>query len=144
MQDYIPYIILFAVLCVLLYLYLKRPHEKRAEAEESRAANHQTQDPHAWTLRVIKTNGQNADGSSRPFLIETANQQDLMSLQYNLEEKCYEVQNRRHQTLGFLPHNSTDRIRMYQAAGRIGRVAIKSKGGSVEHPELVLEIEVRP
>lgn len=144
MQDYLPYLLLFAVLCVLLYLYLKRPHERRADAEETRSANHQTQDPHAWTLRVIKTHGQNADGSSRPFLIETATLQDTMFLQYNLEEKCYEVQNRRHQTLGFLPQNSTDRIRMYQAAGRIGRVVIKSKGGLVDHPELVLEIEVKP
>jgi hypothetical protein len=144
MQDYLLYILLFAVLCVLLYLYLKRPHERRADAEEARPANHQTQDPHAWTLRVIKTGAQNADGSSRPFLIETLNQQDAVSLQYNLEEKCYEVQNRRHQTLGFLPHNSTDRVRMYQAAGRIGRIVVKQKGGSTGHPELLLEIEVRP
>ncbi|MGB7595136.1 MAG: hypothetical protein WBL80_06200 [Erysipelotrichaceae bacterium] len=144
MQDYLPYIFLFAVLCVVLYLYLKRPHERRADAEEIRPANHQTQDPHAWTLRVIKTGGHNTDGSSRPLLIEALSLQDTVFLQYSLEEKSYEVQNRRHQTLGYLPHNSTDRVRMYQAAGRIGNIAIKQKGGSVEHPELVLEIEVKP
>jgi len=144
MLDYLPYFLLFAVLCIVLYLYLKRPHENRADAEETRPANHQTKDPHAWTLRVIKTGGQNADGSSRPLLIETLSLQDTVFLQYSLEEKCYEVQNRRHQTLGFLPRNSTDRVRMYQAAGRIGRIAIKQKGGSIEHPELVLEIEVKP
>jgi len=144
MQDYLPYLLLFAVLCVILYLYLKRPHERRADAEEMRHANQQPQDPHAWTLIVNKTNGQNMDGSSRPRLIESLHLQDTVLLEYNLDEKCYEVKNRHHQTLGFLPHNSTDRVRMYQAAGRIGRIAIKQKGGSVEHPELVIEIEVKP
>lgn len=144
MQDYIPYIILFAVLCVLLYLYLKRSRQTREDVEEKRVVNHQPVDPHAWSLRVVKTSGQNADGSSRAFLIETATLLDSVSLKYSLEEKCYEVQNRRLQTLGFLPHNSTDRVRMYQAAGRIGRIIVKSKSGSVEHPELVLEIEVKP
>lgn len=144
MQHFLPYIILFVVLCVVLFLCLKRPQEKRADAEEIRPVNHQPQDPHAWTLRVIKTNGQNADGSSRPFLIESLDLQEKISLHYNLDEKNYEVQNRRHQTLGFLPRNSIDRVRMYQAAGRIGRIAIKRKGGSIERPSLLLEIEVKP
>jgi hypothetical protein len=144
MQTYLPYILLFVVLCGALYLFLKRPNEHRADAEKPRPVNHQPQDPHAWTLRVIKTGGKNTDGSSRPILIETLDLKDTVYLQYNLEEKCYEVKNHHHQTLGFLPYISTDRVRMYQAAGRIGRIAIKLKSGSIDHPRLLLEIEVKP
>jgi hypothetical protein len=144
MQDYLPYILLFVVLCVVLFLCLKRPNEHRADAEKPRPVNHQPQNPHAWTLRVIKTNGKNTDGSSRPILIETLDLKDTVYLQYNLEEKCYEVKNLRHQTLGFLPYISTDRVRMYQAAGRIGKISIRQKSGSIEHPRLLLEIEVNP
>lgn len=144
MTEYLPYFLLFAVLCALLYLYLKRPHENRADKEEQRAANQQIQDPHAWTLQVIKTDGQNIDGSERPQLIETLHPSDVLILQYSPAEKCYEVQNHLHQTLGFLPHNSTDRLRTYQAAGRIGKIRVKTMDATGQRPELVLEIEVKP
>ncbi len=143
-MDYLPYLLLFVILCVLLFLFLRRPQEARGEVEEVRVVHHQPQNPHAWTLCAIKTKGQNADGSSRPFLIETLKPLELVTLQYNLDEHCYEVQNRAYQTLGYLPHNSTDRVRLYQAAGRISRVLVKQKSGSADYPKLVLEIEVKP
>lgn len=144
MQHFLPYIILFMALCAVLFLCLKRPHEKRADAEKIRPVKHQPQNPHTWTLRVIKTNGQNMDGSSRPLLIESLDLQEMISLHYSLDERNYEVRNRHHQALGFLPRNSIDKVRIYQAAGRIGRIAIKKKGGSLARPSLILEIEVKP
>lgn len=144
MKDYLPYAILFVGLSILLYFYLKRPRNYTGEVKEKRVVNHQVQDPHGWTLRLTHTNGHNTDESSRAMLIETMNLTDEVTLHYNLEEQCYEAQNRRGQTLGFLPRNSTDRVRMYQAAGRIGRIRIKDKEDNGTNPKLVLEIEVKP
>lgn len=144
MADYLPYAVLFVGLSILLYFYLKRPRDYTGDSKEKRSANHKIQDPHGWALRLIHTNGHNTDGSSRPSLIEMMHLKDEVTLHYNLDEQCYEVQNRRGQTLGCLPHNSTDRVRMYQAAGRIGRISIKDKSDAGTNPKLVLEIEVKP
>jgi hypothetical protein len=143
MKDYASFVIVAAVLLVLVYRFIIRPRKPRGKVADKKA-NHLAPDPHAWVLRAIKTDGPNSDGSSRNFLIESLNPLDTVYLQFNLEEKCYEIQTRRKQTLGLLPHSSSDKIRNYEAAGKIGKVTVKSKGGSVEHPELVIEIQVKP